>query len=502
MLKLMIIDDEPFVRKALCQAIDWKKEDCLVAADCRNGREALDQMETVRPDIVITDVRMPFMNGVELAKELCRNWPETLVIMISGYEEFEYAKAAVNYGVFAYLLKPLDTEELLETLRRAGKRVADRKRLNSMQVTDRRIYEEVLRGTFQYDKYEKEHELLQKLGERYHAVAMVCVSGDSGGQAGQYLFSLNREQTCLHLPDITKNSVYLLKSRNPEKLRKEIEFFCEKAAEILGGLKLSGFCVTASRVKKGLEELPAALYEAENMEKMRYLIGDHAVYYADRRYTVRYADFHMEVQSMAAVILRKNREEIYKELNRQFKQFEEEKVSVYQAKDFVKAVMLQLMTKIDAVDFNEQTGDYILKLYFGTDLRTVKEVLEKFAAECLNFFNRTSELTTNAMLTVAKEYMAKNFQDPDLSLSEVAEYVHLNPSYFSAVFSRYCKTTFIGYLANLRLSSAQEELVYTDKRIARISQECGYSNFTYFCRNFKKLTGLSPKEYRNRNRKD
>lgn len=501
MLKLMIVDDEPFVRKALCQAVDWKKQGCLVAADCRNGREALDMMETVHPDIVITDVRMPFMNGVELAEELHRRHPDILVIMISGYEEFEYAKAAVDYGVFAYLLKPLDMEELLVTLQRAGREVKNRKRLRSFQVTDQVIYEEVLRGIFRYDKYEEEQELLQKLGEMYHAVAVVYVPEDEAAvQVDQYLFSLNKEPSRLYLPGITKNYIYLLRSRNPEKLQKEREAFCEGVRQSLEEWKLTSFCVTASRVKRGLDELLAALFEAENMEKMRYLIEDKAVYYADRKYMIRYTDLNMEVGSMAAVILRRNREEIYRELNRQFKKFTAERVSVYQVKDFARAVILKLMAKIDAVDFNEQMGEYIIKLYFSQDLPAIKDTLEIFSGEFLNYFNRTSELTTNAMLTMAKEYMAKNFQDPELSLSEVAEYVHLNPSYFSAVFSKYCKVTFINYLAQLRIQNAREKLVYTDKKIAQIARESGYANITYFCRIFKKITGLSPKEYRNRKR--
>ena len=504
MLKLMIVDDEPFVRKALCQAVDWKKQGHLVAADCRNGREALDMMETVQPDVVITDVRMPFMNGVELAEKLHCRYPDTLVIMLSGYEEFEYAKVAVDYGVFAYLLKPLDVEELLETLRRAEREVKKRKQLKNFRVTDKVIYEEVLRGIFRYDKYEEEEEeLLQELDEMYHAVVIVYASKEeAAAEVDKYLFSLSGEQSCLYLPGITKNFLYLLKSRSLKKLQKEREIFCERVLQRLKELELTSFCVTASSVKKGLEELMAALFEAENIEKMRYLIEDKAVYYADMKYMIRYTDLNMEVGSMVAVILRKNREEIYRELNRQFKKFEEDRISVYQVKDFAKAVILQLMAKIDAMDFNEQMGDYIVKLYSSSDLSTIKETLEIFSSESLNYFNRTAELTTNAMLTMAKEYMSKNFQNPELSLSEVAEYVHLNPSYFSAVFSKYCKVTFINYLAQLRIQNAQEKLVYTDERIVQIAVESGYANITYFCRNFKKVTGLSPKEYRNVKRRE
>lgn len=500
MIKLMIVDDEPFVRNALCRGIDWKSYGYTVVADCKNGREALEKIDLVHPDIVITDVRMPVMNGVELASELYRLYPEILVIMISGYEEFEYAKAAVDYGAFAYVLKPLDTEELLAVLQRAEKILRSKQRMNEFVVTDKTIYESVLRGTFQYDKYEEERELLEKLTKLYHVVVLVSAGEKMNQEASNFLLSFEQESVrCFDA--INRGILILLRSCSIAKLQQEREVFCEGLREGMQKLCISGFCIAASSVKRGLDELLAAYYEAGNIEKMRYLIEDNAVYYSDHKYLVRYADMSMEAQHMVSVILRKNRKEIYGEINKQFEQFVLKHTSIYTIKDFAKAVMHQMVTKIEAVDFDEHVGDSIVQLYLATDLQDIREILRAFIDECLNYFNKTSELTTNAIIMMAKEYMMKNYQRQDLSLSDVADYVHLNPSYFSAVFSKYCKMTFINYLTKLRIQNAQEKLIYTDKKVSQIAFECGYLNFTYFCRSFKKSTGMQPKEFRDRYKK-
>lgn len=502
MVKLMIVDDEPFVRNALCKGIDWKSYGYTVAADCKNGREALEKMELVRPDIVITDVCMPVMNGVELASELYRLYPEILVIMISGYEEFEYAKAAVDYGAFAYVLKPLDTEELLAVLQRAEKLLRNKQRMNEFVVTDKTIYESVLRGTFQYDKYEEERDLLEKLTKLYHVVVLVTTSSEKINQEARgFLFGLERETSVRCFDGINRGVLILLRSCSIAKLQQERKVFCEGLREGLQKLCITGFCIAASSVKRGLDELLAAYYEAGNIEKMRYLIEDNAIYYSDHKYLVRYTDMNMEAQQMVAVILRKNREEIYGKINKLFDQFVIKRTSIYLIKDFAKAVMHQMVTKIEAVEFNEHVGEYIVQLYLAEELQDIREILSAFIDECLNYFNKTSELTTNAIIMMAKEYMMKNYQRQDLSLSDVAAYVHLNPSYFSAVFSKICKMTFVNYLTKIRIQNAQEKLIYTDKKVSQIAFECGYLNFTYFCRSFKKSTGMQPKEFRDHYKK-
>ena len=502
MLKLMIVDDEPFVRNALRTGVVWEKYGYEVVATCQDGQEALDMMPSMQPDIILTDVRMPFMNGMELAEKMHERYPEIIVIMISGYEEFEYAKAAVNYGAFAYLLKPLDIEELLKTLERAEKQIRDRKRLKEWKVTDGSVIEDILRGTFRSEKYEENRELLEAMEGLYYSVVIANIPENEMIKAvKKELLTQSFMKFSLCIPNISRNLLYVLKCRKPEQLEARREDFCLNLWQIIKKSGITGFCITASRIGKGLEELLSLYYEAEETGKLRYLIEDDSVYYADRSYAVRCQDMKQEVNELVLVAVKKKREEIYQTMNRVFEQFGLENVSLYEQKDYAKAVMYELKRQVHSVSFDEKIGGYVTRLYFSTDKVEIKELLRNYLEEYLNYFTKNSDLTIQAVIIMAKEYMEKNFRNPELSLSEIAEYVHLNPSYFSAVFSRYNAVTFVNYLNQLRMQHAIDRLIYTEQKISQIALESGYSNFTYFCRNFKKITGVQPKEYREKYKK-
>lgn len=270
MLKLMIVDDEPFVRNALRTGVVWEKYGYEVVATCQDGQEALDMMPSMQPDIILTDVRMPFMNGMELAEKMHERYPEIIVIMISGYEEFEYAKAAVNYGAFAYLLKPLDIEELLKTLERAEKQIRDRKRLKEWKVTDGSVIEDILRGTFRSEKYEENRELLEAMEGLYYSVVIANIPEKEMIKAvKKELLTQSFMKFSLCIPNISRNLLYVLKCRKSEQLEARREDFCLNLWQTIKKSGITGFCITASRIEKGLEELLPLYYEAEETGKLR-----------------------------------------------------------------------------------------------------------------------------------------------------------------------------------------------------------------------------------------
>jgi two-component system response regulator YesN len=113
MIKLMLVDDEPLIRKGIRTTIDWERYDVDIVGEASNGKEALEKALQLQPHIVLTDIRMPIMDGLELSDQLHKQLPDTTVIIISGYEEFAYARQAIRLGVHDYLLKPVGAEELL-----------------------------------------------------------------------------------------------------------------------------------------------------------------------------------------------------------------------------------------------------------------------------------------------------------------------------------------------------------------------------------------------------
>ena len=117
MFKILIADDEPFTRRCIIHALPWEENGFSVVASCKNGKEAFEALEEYLPDIVITDVRMPIMDGLDLLKKIQASYPHICVIIISGFEEFDYVKTAMDYGAYGYVLKPLNPDELLTVIK-------------------------------------------------------------------------------------------------------------------------------------------------------------------------------------------------------------------------------------------------------------------------------------------------------------------------------------------------------------------------------------------------
>ena len=123
MYKVLLVDDEALIREAISENIPWEEMGFELIASCENGREAMERMKEVTPDLLLTDIYMPYVDGIELARYVNENHPDTKTVIISGYDEFEYAKQAVRYQVMEYILKPVTPSELAEVLLRAKKRI-------------------------------------------------------------------------------------------------------------------------------------------------------------------------------------------------------------------------------------------------------------------------------------------------------------------------------------------------------------------------------------------
>ena len=128
MYKILLVDDEILVRDAIRENIDWKSLDCELVGDCENGRQAVEFVQSHKVDVVLTDICMPYMDGMELSEFLHDNYPDILIVIFSGFGEFEYAKKAIRYNVSEYMLKPVTAMELTKVLRNMKEKLDSRKK--------------------------------------------------------------------------------------------------------------------------------------------------------------------------------------------------------------------------------------------------------------------------------------------------------------------------------------------------------------------------------------
>ncbi len=364
MLKVFLVEDEPLICRGIRDNIDWNAHGFEFVGEAGDGEYAYPLILKTEPDILLTDVKMPFMDGLELSRLVKKALPKTRIVILSGYNEFDYAKEAIKIGISDYLLKPIKSASLIEAL----KKVAE-------EIREEREKTKLLERYF--DTYEKYTQFLDQT--------------DYGGVD-----------------------------------RKLIEDF----------LKLG----SVEECDPFVDEYFAAVGEKnyQSMLLRQYMVMD--IFYCIREFL---KNFHMEEKDVPQ-----------------------------------EAAGVQMIPKV--IETVDGAKDYLKRLF-------------RFA---LSVREQASSDRYGSLIREAKDYMAKNFQKNDFSLNMTASHIGISPSYFSSIFKQETGQSFVEYLSRMRIEKACELLKCTTLRMVEIGESVGYNDPHYFSAAFKKVMGMSPKEFK------
>ena len=408
-MKVFLVDDEIVIREGIRESFPWDETPYSLVGEAPDGEMALPMIRDTNPDIVITDIKMPFMDGLELCRMLRAQMPWISIIVLSGYDEFEYARQCINLGVREYLLKPINSAELKEVLDRVSNQIhEERKRLEHASSLRARMGND--------EKFLKE----KLLGSLFSDEAL-----DEDAKEVVNRLTAGTDQTAA--------SFYAV-----------IDAAFQPAGighEAIGLLTDSGF---------------GGIYASPGRVGTRLLVlGENA------------EDTEEKAYSLATSMLQ--------ELER------------------VKCENIRIGIG-DVVDAPEKI------LHSFKSARHIRHLLtEKKEGNTFILGVREMKDVTGDMPSVvndAKLYIAQNYSNPNLMLSDVASAINMSKSRFSTVFSQYAGQTFTEYLIHLRLNKAKELLKTTSYKNSQIADETGYNDSHYFSYIFKKNMGMTPSEYR------
>lgn len=532
-MKVLIADDEDRVCRLICRLIKWEELDMEVAAVAHNGLEVLSMIEEHRPDIVITDIRMPGLDGLEMIKRAKELDHDLEFIIISGYRHFEYAQNALRYGARDYLLKPVKEAELYSVL----KRMRDNYQMRHDQITQEEKYKVLmqnnrdrLRTTFFNDVVLK-HSVPEKIkslewiNETYHYefspgyFQIVILKVDS--------IVFNREENL----DYIQKKIVDLAGKKLDSLCYDKEFFLEESRcmillnympekemeiykafkslinelmlqnDIFESLKVTAGLGSAEKEPKNIcRSVDSALWAMEQ----RLILGGNRVIEGAK---VSSNDF---VDSKLFYEFNKNLSEGLEDLDE--KRVEEALIflreGLFGRQDLSGHEVLQMA--------REAVNVYLLTMRKNNmDIVLSTGTFEEFSA-ALNYygtkegvFDFVSEVILSSMgetvkrkqeegkrpIREAKNYIRLHYKEA-LTLEKVSGIVGLNASYLSALFKKETGKTFLEYLTKVRMDKAKEMLKETNETISTICQEVGYSDTKYFVKSFQKYTGLKPNQYR------
>lgn len=522
MYSVFLVDDEPIVLEGIRTKIDWESSGFSFAGEATDGEIALSMIHEIKPDILITDIKMPFMDGLQLAAAIKKTQPWIKIIILSGHDEFDYAKKAISIGIQDYLLKPFTSEEVLDSLKKAAQQI-DKERsqlsdINKMKEElksrDKQLQKDFLMnlvtGTEDINNImQKSQELRIDLISRYYKVLITKITSKTKNDNNiQEACSLINSYSSTWEQAITffhhKNLVIcILKGNTQKDLEEEVYRIAENIEHIV---TQNEDCNTITSIGKTVEHSSSISNSYSDAKK----IMEASVYENQNR--IINAD-DIQLTSNGLLDLKEN-DPLVDRLK-------------YASKSDISSITSESMELIkkNPGQFNVFASYLLLDLIFavsklienfGGNIKDIKpEILQhsyvdnavenedNFRSTLENVLNfaleyRDSKITGRYgdVILKAKKYIDENYADQNTTLTTVADVVCLSPNHFSAIFSQECKTTFIEYLTNVRIENAKRLIKNTEMKGYDIAYECGFSDPHYFSYIFKKNTGLTPREYK------
>ena len=535
MYKLLVVDDEFNSRDGLANTISWESIDVAVVGMAADGVEALKKIALLTPDIVITDVNMDNMNGLDLAEVIKQEYPLIKVIVVSGYDEFDYVRRALELRIHSYILKPVRSRELLEVVRNViGEIEAARRlkaRIDSLETVIERnralltegFLFDLLRGNIENgDELQARQDFLGIRFDRAYYTCLLMVISDHQAIIRDYGYRKLQSLTVSVLeiagdlmsgyevrPLIGEHGglTLLIGGDAPDAcqfrqcLTKELERLVENVTGLLGvnvTAIVGDIYQNALALSKSFREASLALeHNALAGQASIVHIGDvpaidgsQCIYPIDKE--------NLLLRSLA------NADEI--EISDIITELFAAMESRSYTRNRMRTDLLGLLGLISrkAMDlgvdpyqlYNQDLLDPYTALERYDSLYQLKDWFQNIVSETVRAIRNQRACHIKSVIKKAHAYMAGNYANANLSLVTIADHLHLSPSYFSRLYKKETGANYVEVLTNIRLEKAKILLKETNDRIAAISASVGYTDPKYFCTLFRKCEGLTPVEFR------
>lgn len=539
MYKVLLVDDEADVREGLVQEIQWGACGFTIEGTAENGREAVELAERLEPDVVITDISMPFQDGLQLASWLREFQPLCKIVILTGYDEFDYARQAITLSVDEYLLKPFSAESFMELLRKIKDKidleVAEREDVRQLKEHYRTSLP-LLRESFLASLLTRKlpRSIIEEKIRNYE----LSLNGGCYLAAVMALYpaSVDKEQTSsaslrhsgdldlmLHamlniakeLLDplslvsafIYQDSIVLLianDEREEEAWFSELQVTLDRLLKsILHYLKLPVTIGVGSMVRN-LSDLKLSYQGALLALDYRLILGAEKVIFIDDVERPRPDGVRLDELKEQALIrsLKLGTEE---ELTEAISHILDELIG---ASCTIQDVQVYLLEVVTAVLRSAKESGVEIEALFGagfqlhaeifkfSGLREAKAWLQDISLTIRKHIASSRQHAYKDIVEKALQYTREHYVDSELSLQKLCMQLHISTGYFSAVFKREVKMTYVQYLMQLRMETAKELLRSSDLKAFEIAERVGFADPNYFSFCFKKLVGISPKEYR------
>lgn len=527
---VLLVDDEEVIQ-IIMKKIDWESMGFYVAGYAHNGAEALEMAEECQPDVVMTDIKMPYMDGLELSRHLKKMYRTVKIIIFSGFDEFEYAKESIKLDVEEYILKPVDANELREVFGRVkgklDREMGEKRNIDQLQkyymeslpLLQENLCASLIESRIPRDQIEKfliNYRI--SLSGPYYIVTILHISaGSHQTDMNPLLMTMSvkklvEEQlteryhcrTLIYLGDIVLIS-QLEALKEVTAYTDAMDEFCRLAKKICEARVTAGVGQACDR----LEDLGASYQGARNAVSYRALYGNtRAINIAE----IEPQEMTGESWENQAVheILKKikigTRKELEEEISRCMGCFSERRTSLQKYRIFIMELIVEMsrLGNNNHLNMDDIYGTYegVYGIVFQTESpEDLQNWLIESCGKMQDMVSKERQDTTQSFVTNAVSYVEEHYADQDISIGTICRQLGVSAAYFSTVFKKETGKTFIEYLTDYRMGQAVDLLLAGNDKTYLIAEKVGYSDPNYFSYVFKKKYGMSPSKFKTRENK-
>ena len=529
--RIMLVDDEEEVRKAIIRKIAWEQLGFVMVGDAENGEDALEKLEQLEPDVVMTDIRMPYMDGLTLSARIRDKYPSLKILIFSGYDDFEYAKQAIKLNVTEYILKPVNGEELTQILNRIrislDEEIEQRRNITALQKSYLGSLP-ILRELFLNDLVRRTTDIdtvVPKLREYGIDILdarkwlAVVIHIEQIEQSETQVLSQHQELIPIsvrglvedHLKSYCRNAIFnsadgitvivaVDENNTQTGLINLLNDICKESKRVLE----VSITVGVGHSCNSLKEISRSYQSAVDALGYRAIVGIGKTIYINDVEPVICGKLQLDVKSEAeltAAVKFGPKELISNVIQSLVAHMDEVKVHARQYQAYMLSIVNCITRTMQQYDLD--IGEMFDSENWYTAIMEGIYRKEEFAEWLLPIALRMNEAlnherdnTARKVILNAKEYILEHYSDPELSVETLCRYLHMSPAYFSTMFKKETGQTYINYLTQVRLDKAVELLNETDEKTYMIAQKVGYQEQNYFSYVFKKWYGFSPTKYR------
>ncbi len=520
-INVIIAEDEDIIRNGLVNSVPWNDLGYEVVGVASNGKEALACYQSTKADLIVTDIKMPFLDGLELLEKLVECGSTSKVIIISGYDEFNYAQKALKLGAYDYILKPIKFDNFVDLLSRLHTEFNEIQTKNKLIEAAKRAdsNKQLLDALCESDPVIHQGYTRALLGSSYYSVVLLQLdSFDLITSSFDYLQLRELDSEFeTSLTSLFGSEGFIIAKRRLGELivviideqHSSLEHKINIVENYVLNNNQTGFSLSASF--SGIKDSPAKLNEAYGeaitINEHRFVLdSDKILHYESLSTKTKMRHDFIEVNENQLTILIQSGD--HSEIQKWFSHIQDQ-IRAKNIKSYFQTVIVVSNIYYDLMRSLANRENEMVRIYMASSNAYAKIINQKSADDMINKMSQIvmelADLIANDArgkysdsFAKAKQYVLDHYADPNLTLEVVAEYAAMGACYLSSMFKQKTDSTFIEFLTSLRMKKALDLLLNTDLLVYEISEQVGYQNPTYFSTVFKRYYSKTPKDFRDK----